>query len=108
MNQIRPLGPAVKAEVTAEYNGLPHGRITEHNGAAHIFVVGLPELELWFINLGGSRITRKPAGDGVVLWTLHTTTNRTNGTPVRVHALALDTDQIDADCADAVTHLPAA
>jgi hypothetical protein len=101
MNPIRPLGPAVKAEVTAEYNGLPHGRITEHDGAAHVFTAGLDDLALWFMALGG-RITHQPAGTGVVLYTLHALTDRTSGAPVEVHALALDTDQIDADLTDAV------
>ena len=107
MNQPRRMGPAIQAEVTATYNGLPHGRITEHHGAAHVFTAGLPDLELWFMALGG-RITYQPAGTGVVLYTLHALAERTHGTPVEVHALALDTDQIDADCANAVTNLPAA
>ena len=93
--------PAVQAEVTAEYNGLPHGRITDHNGEAHVFTAGLADLESWFMALGG-HIDRQPAGDRVVLWTLHALTERTHGAPVRVLALALDTDQIDADCADAI------
>ena len=93
--------PAVQAEVTAEYNGLPHGRITDHNGEAHVFTAGLADLELWFMALGGT-IDRQPAGDRVVLWTLHTLTERTHGAPIRVLALALNTDQIDADCADAI------
>jgi hypothetical protein len=101
MQPIRPLGPAIKAEVTADMNGLPHARITDHHGAAHVFTDGLPDLELWFVALGG-RINRQPAGPGVVLWTLDTRTDHTNGAPVRVHALALDTDQIDATLAPAV------
>lgn len=107
MQPIRPLGPAVKAEVTADLNGLPHGRITEHQGAAHVFTAGLADLENWFMFLGG-RITHQPAGTGVVLWTLHTQVGEVYAAQVRVHALALDTDQIDADCADAVTQIPAA
>jgi hypothetical protein len=107
MNPIRPLGPAVKAEVAAEYNGLPHGRITEHDGAAYVFTDRLTDLELWFLALGG-QISHQPAGEGVTLWSLNTLTERTHGAPVRVRALALDTDQIDPDCADAVIRLPAA
>ncbi|WP_328545415.1 hypothetical protein [Streptomyces europaeiscabiei] len=101
MHAIRRLDAAVKAEVTADYNGLPHGRISDHDGAAHVFTTGLPELTAWYLALGG-RITRQPAGPGVVLWTLDTRTSRTDGASVRVHALALDTDQLDADLADAV------
>jgi hypothetical protein len=105
MNPIRPLGPAVQAEVTAAWNGLPHGRITEHHGIAQVFTVSLAELELWFVALGG-HITCAPApqGSGVVLWTLTADTDHGHGAPVHVHALAPDTDQIDPDCADAVTH----
>ncbi|MET8585687.1 hypothetical protein ABZX39_33190 [Streptomyces collinus] len=101
MQHIRPLGPAVKAEVTADLNGLPHGRITEQGTEAHAFVTGLDELVDWYMALGG-RITHQPAGTGVTKWTLHTDTDHGTGTTVRVHALALDTDQIDPDCADAV------
>ena len=107
MNQTRPLGPAVKAEVTAELNGLPHGRITEHHDTAHVFTTSLQELELWFLTLGGP-ITRQPAGQGVVHYTLRTYTERTHGTRIAVHASALATDEIDPACADAVTSLPAA
>lgn len=101
MNPTRPLNAAVKAEVAANYNGLPHARITEHDGAAHVFTTGLPELELWWLALGG-RITHQPAGDGAALWRLHTDTDNGQGAPVVVHALALDTDQIDPDIAPAV------
>jgi hypothetical protein len=101
MQPIRPLNAAVQAETVADWNGLPHGRITEHHGAAHVFTASLTELEAWYIALGG-RITRQPAGPGVVLWTLTTDTDHGHGALVGVHALALDTDQIDADCADAV------
>jgi hypothetical protein len=102
MKPTRPLGPAVKAEVTAEYNGLPHGRITESHGAAHVFTNSLADLEKWFMALGG-RISHHPAGPGVCLWTLTTDTDHGHGALVAVHAPALDTDQIDPDCADAVT-----
>ncbi|MEW2266908.1 hypothetical protein [Streptomyces sp. NPDC047868] len=99
MRDHRALNAAVKAEVTADYNGLPHARITDQNGTAHVFTTGLPDLELWFMALGG-RITHQPAGTGVTLWTLTADTDHGNGVPVLVHALALDTDQIDA----AITH----
>jgi len=102
MSPIRPLNAAVKAEVTADYNGLPHGRISEQQGVAHVFTAGLPDLEAWFLALGG-RITHQPAGNAVTLWTLHTDTDHGNGVPVHVHALAMGTDQIDADCTDAIT-----
>lgn len=101
MAPTRPLNAAVKAEVTADLNGLPHGRITQHDDQAHVFTIGLAELELWFIALGG-HITRQPAGEGVVLWTLTTDTDHGHGAPVRVYAPALDTDQIDPSIADAI------
>lgn len=99
----RPLNAAVKAEVAAEYNGLPHARITERDGTADVFTTSLTDLELWFMALGG-HFDRQPApaGSGVVMWTLTTDTDRGHGAPVRVHALALDTDQLDADCAEAI------
>lgn len=101
MKPIRPLGPAIKTEVAADHNGLPHNRITEQGTEAHVFTTGLDDLIAWFMALGG-RITCEPATTGVCLWTLHTDTDHGNGATVRVHALALDTDQIDADIADAV------
>jgi hypothetical protein len=104
MHATRRLGPAVKAEVTADYQGLPHARITEQGDEARVFTSGLDDLTAWYLALGG-RITRQaaPEGSGVALWTLHTRTDHHDGgIPVRVHALALDTDPIDADLADAV------
>ncbi|MDX2986441.1 hypothetical protein [Streptomyces caniscabiei] len=101
MAATRRLTAAVKAEVTADYNGLPHGRITEQDGDAHVFIVGLTELEAWLLALHG-RITRQPAGPGVTLWTLHTTTDTHDGTPVHVHTLALDTEEADATITAAV------
>lgn len=101
MAPTRPLNAAVKAEVAADLNGLPHGRITDRDGEAQVFTAGLADLELWWLALGG-HITRQPAGDGVALWTLTADTDHGHGAPVRVHALALDTDQIDADIAHAV------
>lgn len=93
--------PAVQAEVAADYNGLPHARITDHNSRAEVFTNGLRDLELWFIALGG-HITSQPAGDRVVLWTLMTDTDHGHGAPVRVLALALDTDQLDDALAPAI------
>jgi hypothetical protein len=101
MAPTRPLNAAVKAEVAADYNGLPHARITAQGAEASVFTAGLPELELWFLALGG-HITHQSAGPGVVAWTLHTDTDRGHGAPVRVHALALDTDQLDPALADAI------
>lgn len=101
MNPIRPLGPAVKAEVTAEYNGLPTGRITEQGTDAHVFTASLDDLTAWYLALGG-HIACQTAGTGVTLWTLHTTTDHTDGIPVHVHALALDTEPVDSDLTDAV------
>lgn len=103
MNPTRPLGPAVKAEVAAEYNGLPHARITEVQNTAYVFTAGLTDLAAWWLALGGRIASRPaPASSGVVLWTLDTDTDHGRGAPIRVHALALDTDQIDPDCANAL------
>lgn len=101
MKPIRPLGPAVKAEVTADYNALPHARITEHDGTAHVFTTSLHDLESWFLALGG-HITHQPGTPGTTLWTLTTNTDHGHGAPVIVHALTPATDQIDATLADAV------
>lgn len=101
MAPTRRLDAAVKAEVAADLNGLPHGRITDRDGEAQVFTTGLADLELWFLALGG-QITRQPAGRKAALWTLHTNTDHGNGVPVAVYALALDTDQIDASLTDAV------
>jgi hypothetical protein len=99
----RNLNAAVKAEVAAEYNGLPHDRITERDGTADVFTTSLRNLERWFLALGG-HFTRQPApaGSGVVMWTLHTDTDHGHGAPLRVWAMALDTDQLDPACADAI------
>ena len=101
MTPIRPLNAAVKAEVAADYKALMHTRIAQHNGQAYVFTTNLPELEAWWLALGG-RITHQTAGDGIVLWTLTTDTDHGHGAPVRVHALALDTDHIDAALTDAI------
>ncbi|QBJ94487.1 hypothetical protein D0Z67_29405 (plasmid) [Streptomyces seoulensis] len=101
--RLRPLTPAQQAEVFAEWNDLPHARITSHHDAAHIFTASLTELEAWYLAAGGT-ITHQPAGDGVTKWTLTTTVNHGTGTPLYVHALALDTDLIDDYCRPAITH----
>ena len=103
MAPTRPLNAAVKAEVAAELNGLPHGRITDIAGTAHVSTDGLHQLESWFLALGG-RITCDPAptGEGVVIWTLTTNTDHGHGVPVLVQTLGMATDQIDPDCAAAV------
>ncbi|MFF9287578.1 hypothetical protein [Streptomyces griseosporeus] len=101
MQPIRPLGPALKAEASADTHALFYYRIAEHDGVAHVFTTGLPDLEAWYIALGG-RITHQDDGSGLTHWTLTTRTDRTSGAPVVVHAPALVTDQIDADCAHAV------
>lgn len=101
MPSTRRISPAIQAEVTADLNGLPRGRITSQGTEAHVFTAGLDDLTAWWLALNG-RITCQDAGPGVCLWTLHTDTDHGNGTPVHVHALALDTDQLDADITDAV------
>lgn len=102
MSPTRPLDAAVKAETVADWNGLPHGRITDRDGEAQVFTTGLPDLERWFLALGG-RIDRQPAGSKAALWTLHTDTDHGHGAPIAVYALASDTDDIHPDIADAVT-----
>lgn len=104
MHTTRPLGPAIKAQVTADYNGLPNQRITEQDDRAHVFTADLNELAAWHMALGG-HIDRQPApaGSGVVLYTLHTTTDPRDGIPVDVHTLALDTEDLDDDLARALT-----
>nr|WSZ21211.1 hypothetical protein OH837_49075 [Streptomyces canus] len=103
MAPTRPLNAAVKAEVAAELNGLPHGRITAIGNTAHVSTNGLPELESWFLALGGHiRCDPAPTGEGVVIWTLTTNTDHGHGAPVLVQTFAKDTDQLDPDCADAV------
>ncbi|MEZ7005616.1 hypothetical protein [Streptomyces sp. AD55] len=105
MKPIRPLSPALKAHTTADLHGLPHGRITEQGTEAHVFVADLDDLTAWWMALEG-RITCQNAGPGVCLWTLHTNTDHGRGTPIRVHALALDTDLIDDDCRTAINNSP--
>lgn len=96
MAAIRHLNAADHADSIADRYSLPKGRITERRGTAHVFTAALTELEAWAHALGGHP-TSRPAGDGVVMWTLDTRTHGTHGTPIRVQALALDTDLIDDD-----------
>ena len=101
MHATRPLGPAVKAETFAAWNGLPHGRITEHDGVAQVVTTSLKDLEDWYIALGG-RITPQEATPGNTLWVLHTDTDHGNGAPVVVHAIAPITDQLDETLTHAI------
>lgn len=104
MQPTRRLTLADQAEVAADLNGLPHGRITGHDGTAHVFTADLPELEQWaqwFMPIGCG-ITQQPAGPGVVLWTLYAALGDVYTVPIRVYALALDTERIDDDLAHAI------
>lgn len=102
---MRTLTPAIQAETTADLNNLPHARITSQGTEARIFTASLEDLTAWWYALGG-RITSQdaPHNFGVVMWTLHTRLDPDNpaSPTARVHALALDTDQLDADLAPAV------
>lgn len=105
---MHTLTPAIQAETTADYNNLPHARITTQGTEAHVFTASLDDLTAWWYALGG-RITTQdaPHESGVCLWTLHTRTDPENPVSprIRVHALALDTDQLDADCIAIVDHI---
>lgn len=97
---MRTLTPAIQAETAADLNALPHARITSQGSEARVFTASLDDLTAWWYALGGQLTTQAaPAGSGIAMWTLHTHTDPTNpaSTVVRVHALALDTDQPDAD-----------
>jgi hypothetical protein len=102
---IRPTtDPVAAAQVTADLHGLPTGRLTARNTAAHIFTADLADLLAWRTALGGD-VTRQRAGGGVTLWTLHTHTEpRSDGThtPILVHSLALTHEPIDPALSDAV------
>ncbi|MGA5670006.1 hypothetical protein ACPCTG_31565 [Streptomyces pseudogriseolus] len=104
------MNPAIKAQVAADLNNLPHARITTQGTEARVFTASLEDLTAWWYALGG-RITCQdaPTGSGVCMWTLHTRTDPENpvSARIRVYALALDTDQPDADCLPAVAR-PAA
>ncbi|MFD8899865.1 hypothetical protein [Streptomyces ardesiacus] len=94
------MNPATCAQVAADLNALPHARITSQGNEARVFTASLDDLTAWWYALGGQLTTQAaPAGSGVCMWTLHTRTDPANpaSTVVRVHALALDTDQPDAD-----------
>jgi hypothetical protein len=103
------MNAAHQAETAADLNSLPHARITTQGTEAHVFTAGLDDLTAWWYALGG-HITCQPAprNSGVCMWTLHTRTDPDNphSPRIRVHALALDTDQIDADCVATVDRTP--
>lgn len=91
--------PALAATVTADLHGLPTGRLTTRDTAAHAFVDEPADLTAWLTARGGYT-TRERAGGGVVLWTLRTTTEPRadhTTTPVYVHVLVLDEEQIPAE-----------
>lgn len=100
--------PAVQAEVAAEYNGLPHARITERDGHADVFTTSLRDLEQWLLALGGT-LYRQPTGYHTAVWTLHTVTphDHGHGAQVVVHTLTPDTDPIDPAYAHFVIDEPA-
>ncbi|MCA1224118.1 hypothetical protein [Streptomyces sp. 8L] len=86
-----------RSEHAAQYMhtayGLPLGRHTARHDGIHIFDVDQDSLAHW-LTLTGGHITVQAAGHGVVMRTLHTTTDpdgRRPGIPVQVHVL---------DCAD--------
>ena len=96
--------PTTEAQVTADHHGLPTGRTVPYDNAAHIFLDTVDDLAKWLRATGGYT-TRRDAGPGVVLWTLITHTElRADGTatPVIVHSLALDTEEVDYALTDAV------
>jgi hypothetical protein len=96
--------PTVAALVTANLHGLPTGRLTARDTAAHIFTADIHELRAWINALGGF-VTRQRAGGAVTLWTLHTHTEpRSDGssTPVLVHALSLASEDVHPDITESV------
>ncbi|MFD1278056.1 hypothetical protein ACFQ51_56910 [Streptomyces kaempferi] len=52
--------PTVAARVTADLHGLPTGRLTARDTAAHIFTADIHELRAWINALGGF-VTRQRA-----------------------------------------------
>ncbi|MFF1358706.1 hypothetical protein [Streptomyces sp. NPDC058297] len=93
---IRRTDPAYAASATADFHGLPLGRLTARGDAAHIFTGQIADLATW-LNARGGYTTRERAGLDVALWTLRTTTEpRGDGTTttVHVHALALTHEDI--------------
>jgi len=96
--------PDVAAIVTAELHSLPTGRTVRYDNAAHIFLDHIDGLAQWLHATGGYT-TRRDAGPGVVLWTVVTHTEPLpdgTATPVLVHSLALDTEEVDHDLLNAV------
>jgi hypothetical protein len=88
--------PITAAEVTATTHTLPTGRITRYDNAAHVFLDNLTGLAQWLEATGGYT-TCRPAGPGLVAWTLITHTEpRGDGTatPVLVHAMALASESV--------------
>lgn len=95
--------PDAAAQAAADHLGLPTGRLTTRDDAAHIFTADLADLIAWRAALGGT-VTRERAGLGVTLWTLRTHTEpRDDGThtPILVHALALTHEPVDPALTDA-------
>lgn len=89
---MHTIDPTTAAETTADIHGLPTGRIGHHAGTAHVFLDSPYGLAQWLDATGGYT-TRREAGAGVVMWTLHThTPTRGDGTatPILVHSLALE------------------
>ena len=90
------IDPADAATVTADLHNLPTGRVSAQDGTAHVFADDTDSLVEWHDALGG-HTTRRDAGPGVVLWTLHTATEPygdDSRTPVLVHTLALDHEPV--------------
>ncbi|MGV2914646.1 hypothetical protein [Streptomyces alfalfae] len=91
-----PITPANAAQITADLYGLPTGRLSSRETAAHAFVDTLDDLTTWLAIRGGYT-TRERAGGGLHLWTLRTTTEpRQDGTrtPVFVHVTVLDEEPV--------------
>lgn len=82
---------ADKVETAADYYNLPRTRISAQDGTTHVLVTTLDDLTAWQIELGGTT-TAHDAGPGIRLWTLHTSSDFITGTPIHVHALALESD----------------
>ncbi|MEU5043227.1 hypothetical protein [Streptomyces griseorubiginosus] len=100
---MHPTDPATAAQTTADIHGLPTGRLTTRHTEAHIFLESTDGLLKWLDATGGYT-TRRPAGPGVVMWTLVTHTEPHpdgTATPVLVHSLALDTEHVDDDLTNA-------
>lgn len=99
-----PISPADAATITAELHNLPTGRLVTRGTAAHAFVDQLDDLTNWMSARGGYT-TRERAGGGVTLWTLRTTTEPRadqTTTPVFIHVLALDEEQVPDELTEAL------